>query len=481
MKSALATGRDPGERAWSLRRWLPWGLWLGAWGFSLLSLAAEPPLRFLGNEALAPVVWRDHGTVRGVAVDLVNAAALQAGLSIRIEASDWQQAQEELRDGRADALIQINPTPQRLALYDFSDPLLASHFHIFRRIRDVQISGLDDLKGRKVGVEKGGFPIAFLQQQGQIEVVVLPSWSAAFERLHAGELDAVFVDRWVGEYELYQHKFNTITLIDPPVVTTESRIAVKKGHAALLAGINEGLRLIDRDGTRQAILDKWQAKEIVYLTRESIDRIVFAATLAAALLLLGVAAYLFKQRKNLRLAYAALQATNAQLSRMASTDALTGLWSRRHFEEQAAHEKLRADRYPQPLSLLIFDIDHFKWVNDRHGHLIGDQVLTALSQMARRLTRDSDLVARWGGEEFIILMPNTAAPDAGEVAEKLRSSLASHPFAPVGTITASFGLAQYQPGESLDQWISRADSALYEAKQAGRNTVKLAPARSPVP
>lgn len=172
----------------------------------------------------------------------------------------------------------------------------------------------------------------------------------------------------------------------------------------------------------------------------------------------------------------ALAAANEQLSRMANTDRLTGLWNRRHFEEVVAHEMIEADRYHLQLSMLIFDIDHFKAVNDQYGHLAGDQVLIELSRIARQQTRDSDLLARWGGEEFVILMPNTGPIDATTVAEKIRSAFASHRFPDLGTVTASFGIAAFRAQESLDRWISRADGALYEAKQAGRNRVQLASA-----
>lgn len=423
------------------------------------------------------MVWNYHGTTQGVAVDLVNAAAHKVGLSISIVGADWKIAQDELRDGKVDALIQINKTPQRLEIYDFSDPLLQSNFHIFRRTKDVDISGIDSLSGRKVGVEAGGFPIEFLKKYDQIGVVVVPNWSKALEKLSAGEIDAVFVDRWVGEYELYQRKFNNITLIDPPVVTLESSIAVKKGNTALLVKINEGLRRIESDGTRQSILRKWEAKEVVYLTRESIDRIIMAVVAAAALFMLGVIAYLYRQRKSLESANSALEFANERLSQLATTDTLTGIWNRRYFEERVGHELIKADRYKQPLSVLIFDIDQFKLVNDSYGHLVGDRVLVELCDMARQQTRDSDLLARWGGEEFIMLMPNTGLNEAMAVAEKLRANFASHNFQDAGSITASFGVALYQPGESVDHWISRADAALYEAKQEGRNKVKIAHGR----
>jgi len=170
----------------------------------------------------------------------------------------------------------------------------------------------------------------------------------------------------------------------------------------------------------------------------------------------------------------ALEAANEKLNRLATTDTLTGLWNRRYFEERVAYEISMANRYGQPLSLLLFDIDHFKAVNDTYGHLAGDRVLSELSQIVRAKIRTTDLACRWGGEEFMILMPNTDAPEAMIVAEKLRMNFERLEIDGVGTTTSSFGVATYRKNESHDQWINRIDGALYEAKNSGRNTVRLA-------
>lgn len=170
----------------------------------------------------------------------------------------------------------------------------------------------------------------------------------------------------------------------------------------------------------------------------------------------------------------ALGQANQQLNRLSTIDTLTGLWNRRHFGDRVAHEIAVSKRYGQPLSLIIFDVDFFKAINDTHGHVVGDQVLVALSQRTRALLRETDLACRWGGEEFIVLMPNTGAQEAVTVAEKLRSAFASHDIPKAGVVTASFGVADHRSQESLDHWISRADAALYAAKQEGRNLVRLA-------
>lgn len=165
------------------------------------------------------------------------------------------------------------------------------------------------------------------------------------------------------------------------------------------------------------------------------------------------------------------------LERLAATDRLTGLWNRRHFEAIAATELERARRYGHDVSLMMLDIDHFKHINDTYGHPLGDDVLVSFAQVCRKSTRDSDSLTRWGGEEFLILMPNTGLPAAADAAGKLGKTVETHTFPRDLHLTVSIGVARWCVGiESLEEWIARADEALYRAKHAGRNRVVVAPA-----
>ncbi len=167
----------------------------------------------------------------------------------------------------------------------------------------------------------------------------------------------------------------------------------------------------------------------------------------------------------------ALQEANERLQRLATTDHLTGVDNRWSFEKQGEIEISRAARYAEHLSLVLFDIDHFKAVNDRFGHLVGDQVIVEIGTRVRRNLRKVDVLARWGGEEFAVLLPNCGLSGAATLAEKLRAMIAEAAFAGVGTVTSSFGAAEWTTHESLDQCLKRADDALYAAKAAGRNAV----------
>jgi diguanylate cyclase (GGDEF)-like protein/PAS domain S-box-containing protein len=166
-----------------------------------------------------------------------------------------------------------------------------------------------------------------------------------------------------------------------------------------------------------------------------------------------------------------------ELRLMANTDPLTGLLNRRRFLEQADTEFQRSQRYRHELAAVMLDIDHFKAINDTHGHFVGDQVLMAMSCTAENLLRGTDILVRWGGEEFAILMPETPLAGAAILAERLREVLAQLAVdTAVGTLrfTVSAGVAaRGGPDTAITDILQRADTALYAAKQQGRNRIQV--------
>ncbi|HUU31512.1 MAG TPA: diguanylate cyclase [Phycisphaerae bacterium] len=172
-----------------------------------------------------------------------------------------------------------------------------------------------------------------------------------------------------------------------------------------------------------------------------------------------------------------LEEANRRLEELSVTDDLTGLYNRRRFHEILEQELQRVQRYGTPLAVAMFDIDHFKTVNDTHGHAAGDRVLVAVARFLERGARAADTVARYGGEEFIILMPDTPAAEAFIATERIRKQMAQHAIV-VGAhtlrVTLSAGVAALGDGigQTSDALVRAADEALYAAKQAGRNCTK---------
>ena len=162
-----------------------------------------------------------------------------------------------------------------------------------------------------------------------------------------------------------------------------------------------------------------------------------------------------------------------KLEHLSMTDSLTKLFNRRKIDELLDIELNRAHRYDRDLSLTIFDIDDFKKINDTYGHIVGDKVLIELSQLILNSIRKSDYLGRWGGEEFIIIFPETPVSQAKTITEKLRLIISEHEFHGVGRLTCSFGLAHNYNLDTITTIINNADKALYQAKENGKNIVKV--------
>lgn len=167
-----------------------------------------------------------------------------------------------------------------------------------------------------------------------------------------------------------------------------------------------------------------------------------------------------------------LEEKNRQLERLSSTDGLTQINNRVKLDEQFREQLQHAQRYDTPFSILLCDVDFFKRINDTYGHQSGDQVLIEMAALLKRGMRQTDHVGRWGGEEFLVILPETALEDALALAERLRGTIAAHDFPGCPTsVTISAGLSGYRTGDTQDAMVERADQALYRAKSEGRNRV----------
>ncbi len=162
-----------------------------------------------------------------------------------------------------------------------------------------------------------------------------------------------------------------------------------------------------------------------------------------------------------------------EIRMLATTDMLTGINNRQHFSELLANEIARAKRYGNALALVMYDIDFFKQVNDGFGHDAGDKVLRDMTDLVKRNIRTVDVLARWGGEEFMILMPQSDMDAVKKAAEKLRAAIAKHRFGGIRSLTVSFGVTVFHADEDINCLLKRVDDALYQAKDRGRNRVEV--------
>ena len=172
--------------------------------------------------------------------------------------------------------------------------------------------------------------------------------------------------------------------------------------------------------------------------------------------------------RNVERRFASLQIERAKMQALAEHDGLTGLYNRRASEHLLTNLVASPDTND---ALILFDIDHFKRINDTLGHPVGDEVLRQVARRCEALLRRDDVFARWGGEEFLLLVRSARGDGIVHVAENLRAAISATPIEPAGTVTASFGVALFRPHDTLATWLQRADEALYAAKAEGRDRV----------
>lgn len=448
------------------------------------------PLIFIGNSDLAPIVYDDHGQATGLAVDLAEAIGKSIDQDIIIKTMDWNKAQQQVLDGEADGLIHMNINDHRQQLFSFSDELILSEFAIFTRLTNRRVKRINDLSGTSVGVEQSSYPYQLIQKYEDITPKVIENWEMAFNQLASGELEAILVDRWIGEYELAKSRVTGIKIVEEPVDETYSSMAVVKGNDALLSQLNQGIKDIKASGELSDIQEDWSGERIVYMTENRLNRYLLVSVITIlSVIILAVVIVMIKLRKvnqaleqevsrrtsELQQKNRELRRLNRRLETMSLIDKLTMIPNRRRFDMEIEKSWPIKKQEQQWLAVILIDIDYFKEFNDCYGHIAGDKCLKKVAQSVQAVLKNpGDIVARYGGEEFIIQLLRQDKHQAKAVAEEMRMAVKALKIANnKQPLTISLGVSAVIPhdGLTLETLIHQADVALYDAKQRGRDCV----------
>jgi PAS domain S-box-containing protein len=251
------------------------------------SAAEVRPLLFLGDKDYAPVAFLDEGVARGMEVDLLKALALPMNREIRVELMDWNLAQEKVLKGEADGLIGMSITDERRERFDFASATFIHDFALFARIGDRTVRGISDLKGKRVGVTRGGFPRQLLEGQPGLTLEFIQNYPEGFDRLEAKTVDAVAADIEVAGYILEKRGIRGITAVGKPFAQAPAAIAVRKGNTTLLKDLNAALNELRLDGTLEQIEAEWKPHEMIFFSRGKIRRLAGLAAGGGVVLVLG--------------------------------------------------------------------------------------------------------------------------------------------------------------------------------------------------
>ncbi len=242
-------------------------------------------------------------------------------------------------------------------------------------------------------------------------------------------------------------------------------LSMRRYHRVVAFGIFPALATAK--GVYELVRERGEPPFVVGVEDTVLTLLVFAASVPLVLFLIELVGREIRRTE-------ALRGENRTLKREVGTDALTGAWSRRQFDKLTRQQIAQAERSGQPLALALLDIDKFKRVNDRFGHLTGDQVLSRTADAMIKVLRQGDLLVRWGGDEFVVIFPGAGAEVALGLGEKLVSAVANDPYLRQWKTGISVGVSVWRPGESAKEWLERADHAMYQAKSDGRVRVRVA-------
>ncbi len=426
----------------------------------------------------------------GIAADFFDEFQRRLPVPVEIlKTSSWKETIDKAKAKECDMLSLLNQSPEREKFLDFSEPYLSDPIALIARDDVFYLDDLESLNGRSVCITEGYYMYDVLSRNyPEVELITVKSPVEALKMVSAGKAFANVTSTLTATRAIQYNGLNNLKIAGQTKIRNNFRVGVVKGNPILVSIMNKAINSIE-EKKRNEILRHWYTVGFQHITDWRIVwQIAVVAIFCVLVLLWNIVT---SRRNNKRITESnyklqqkndelidlrtQLERTINKLNKLAVTDKLTGLYNRVMIDSALNDELKRASRYGNCFGVILLDVDHFKVVNDTYGHQIGDEVLVCIANLIKTNTRETDIVGRWGGEEFIIICPEATAFGMIKLAENLRKLIMDSEFPHILKLTASFGvtLANHNENGSASQILSRADKALYAAKQSGRNLVKV--------
>lgn len=400
-----------------------------------------------------------RGEHEGIAADLLRLVAERVGLGLQlVMTNDWDESLATSQAGRCQLLSFLNLTPERQAWLTFSEPLFTDVNVLIAREDHPFVMDPAALSGKSLALPSG----TSIEERARrdfpnLRIITTENEAQALALVNERKADLTMRSLTVAAYTIKKEGwFNLKIAGQVPGYENAFRIGVLKDQELLRDILNLGIATITA-----AELNEIANRHVSIRVESPTDhRLIGKLAVVFLIILLTSLFWVVKLRR-----------LNHQLQIKSHTDSLTGLANRAALDSRFAIAHEQAQRYGRPLSLIMLDIDHFKRVNDDFGHQIGDRVLCEFTELLKRCARASDGLGRWGGEEFLLLCPETDLQQAVAFAERICARAREQAFASGRQQTLSAGVAELVPGDTLDALLQRADAALYQAKHEGRDRV----------
>ncbi len=412
----------------------------------------------------------EYGNYFGLVADYIKIISQRIGKEFRVvKTSSWAESLSVARERGCDLLPGAVPTPSRKEFLNFTEPYIFLPLVVATNLDEIFILNFEQVSHNSFALIEGYAAIELLSKKyPDIEIKPVPDVRTALTMLQRNKVYGYIDTLPTISYQLKTNRMPSLKISGDLDLNYDVSIAVRNDRPLLLSIINKAIDTISAEES-QKIFYHW----ISVKYEQEFDYRLLIKILGICLVVLSFLLYrnLIISSYNKKLIEA-----NNKLEFLYKTDKLTGLFNRHFTDETIEKEVNRVNSYTLGFgfSVVLLDVDHFKWINDTYGHHIGDSVLVEIAGILKHNLRKTDLLGRWGGEEFIIVFPETQLAEAANLAEKLRSKISEHRFLAVEkTITASFGVAACKVDDTLQSLIKRVDDALYFSKRNNRNCVTV--------
>ncbi len=422
--------------------------------FKCISTATWAPFNTLEGEKLV-----------GIAVDYWDKIKKYVQLKSRCKiVKSWGEVLKQIKEGKADLTIATGITDKRKEYALFSKPYVSFPIAIATRYSVDFISDISYLKDKKIAMAKDYTSEKIIKKHyPDLNIIETKNIQEALQLVKEGKAFAAMDILPVLAYIIGKEYISELKISGKTKYSFDIRIMIRKEYAKLVPVINKAIDMITVDEKRK-IYNRWIS--VKYQNGYSLRQImIFLIAGAALLFFISLWVFILKREIQKR------KELERELEALATKDKLTQIYNRHKIDLSLTEQLEIAKRYHKVFGVIFFDIDYFKDINDTYGHKMGDYVLKELARIVSENIRKSDLLGRWGGEEFLIILPETTKEEAVNLAEKLRNIISKHKFKGVEHLTCSFGVTEYMSGDTTDSIMNRVDKMLYKAKYEGRNRV----------
>ena len=424
-------------------------------------------LKCISTGSWEPFNVLEQNRLVGIGVDYWNFIKKELGLKTKCKiAKSFDEVLQAIKNKKADINFATGKTKDRLKYALFSIPYGSFPIVIATRNDVGFIPEMEYLKDKIIAVGKDYTATKLLKEHyPDFHLIETKDINTALQMVCDGKAYAAVDMLPVLAYKINKYSFANLKISGKTPWRFDVRIMVRKDLKELIPLINRAIEAIPKE-QKEIIYTKWIS---VHYQKGISLKTVLLLFGAVLLILMVIAGWVIHLKKEI----ARREVLENELEKLATIDKLTSIYNRYKTDLSLDEQIEIAKRYNRPLSIIFFDIDFFKNINDVYGHKIGDEVLKELAEFVSNLLRKSDIFGRWGGEEFLIILPETPKKEAIKLAEKLRNYIQNHKFGKIDKLTCSFGVTTLKAGDTSETIISRVDQKLYKAKQNGRNRVEV--------